>query len=58
MSPATRTALGLPPLPAWQANRIQAQHAVLRTRPRHAWPAGCTHLEQPAPRAKQPQGAA
>ena len=44
MSPATRAALGLPPLPAWQARRVQEQHAVLSTRPRHSWPAGCTHL--------------
>lgn len=44
MTPATRAALGLPALPAWQARRIQTQHHALCTRPRPAWPAGCTHL--------------
>lgn len=56
MSPATRATLGLPPLPAWQARRVQEQHAVLRTRPRHSWPAGCTHLQDVA--AKPAPGAA
>lgn len=46
MTPATRAALGLPPLPAWQARRVQAQHQALcnRARQRPVWPAGCTHL--------------
>lgn len=44
MTPATRAALGLPPLPAWRAARVQAQHKALCTRPRPQWPAGCTHL--------------
>lgn len=45
MTPATRQALGLVPLPAEQAARIQAQAEDLRAGRCARWPEGLQHLE-------------
>lgn len=58
MTPATRAALGLPPLPPQQAARIQAQHRALCAGLGPRWPAGMhhlAHLHTPAPHLKGPQ---
>lgn len=47
MSPATREALGLVPLPAEQAARIEAQQRALAAGEYARWPDGIHHLELP-----------
>lgn len=48
MTPATRAALGLCPLPPQQAARIQAQHRALCAGLGPRWPAGLPTYQQPA----------
>ena len=47
MSPDTRNALGLVPLPAEQAARIEAQQRALAAGEYARWPDGIHHLELP-----------
>lgn len=47
MTPATRTALGLVPLPEDQAARIEAQQRALQAGQYARWPAGLHHLHRP-----------
>ncbi|MBP8101111.1 MAG: hypothetical protein KAY54_04420 [Burkholderiaceae bacterium] len=44
MTPATRHALGLVPLPDEQAARIEAQQRALQAGQYARWPAGLQHL--------------
>ena len=45
MSPATRAALGLQPLPADQARRIEEQGRALAAGRYARWPEGLQHLQ-------------
>ena len=47
MTPATRAALGLCPLPPQQADRIQAQHAALCAGMGPRWPDGMASFSTP-----------
>lgn len=47
MSPATRAALGLCPLPPQQAARVQAQHAALCAGMGPRWPEGMASINAP-----------